>query len=186
MTTHVKVGGIWREVREIYVRVAGAWREVREVSVRHAGTWRSVFLGEIPTLDDVPASNLGFVVLPTSNRPRCAIRFRPDGTIQTANQNTGQALVWVTVGNWLNTGQAPDTPADWEIERPITSADSGGSWTGDGSGYLPLTQDRTYIWTKDNALLGSVQSVVTFRVRQVSNTSNVDSKGSTFTATVDQ
>jgi hypothetical protein len=43
MTAHVKSGGSWNTLTNLYVKVSGTWRTVSTGSVKVAGTWRTFF-----------------------------------------------------------------------------------------------------------------------------------------------
>ena len=43
MTAHVKSGGSWNTLTNLYVKVSGTWRTISTGSVKVAGTWRTFF-----------------------------------------------------------------------------------------------------------------------------------------------
>lgn len=48
MTAHVKIGGSWRNVKEMHVKVGGSWRKIKEGYVKINGVWKSTYKGVIP------------------------------------------------------------------------------------------------------------------------------------------
>jgi len=107
-------------------------------------------------------------------RPITSIRFASNGQILEAIGDTGVALPYNGVGNWLDNIVGLDN-TDWEVMVVIDSEDIGdpGTWTGTFGVFLVLSATRTYTWTKDGTGIGTAGSIVTITLRQVSDAGNV-------------
>ena len=134
--------------------------------------------GEVPTLADV--SSLSKVVSPSGgDRPQVAIKFLSNGRIQSATGDTGGALSFSNIGWWLDTDAAPHTDSDWEVKLTVDS--SSGSDTGTYTGnslttFHVLSADVTWTLTKDDNSNGNAVKNITLDIRQVSKTTNSDTK----------
>ncbi|HYE38225.1 hypothetical protein [Methylocaldum sp.] len=42
MTTHLNIGGTWKDVTETKVNVGGSWKTVESISINVGGTWKVV------------------------------------------------------------------------------------------------------------------------------------------------
>ena len=127
--------------------------------------------GEVkPTLSGLSASLFSFQ-LQGANSPLVSVRFQPNGDIEEATGSTGAALVYNKVGVWLST-VPPLNAADWEVNPTITAEDAGGGWVGLMNVFSTLDSTRTHTWTKDNLNNGTVDSTLSWELRQVSNPSN--------------
>ena len=131
---------------------------------------------EIPTLLQL-TDPLNETIGPTGDRPIVAVRFQTNGDIEEATGDTGSALVYSKVGEWVAGG--PNDPSDWELLFDVQTEDVGdpGTWTGSTRGsYITLNALRTFIWTKDGTDGGQAESVVDLTLRQISDTSNSASR----------
>lgn len=131
---------------------------------------------EIPQLLAAEVADLNTIEPQASgDRPQVSHRFNSDGTIESATGNTGAALSYSTVGNWLDNSQAPIDNTDWEIRLTIDSEDVGdpGTFTGLTAGtWTELSSAATVTWTKDGTDLGTASAAVTYDIRQKSANSN--------------
>jgi len=129
--------------------------------------------GAIPQLTALSDPLSSSILDPTSDLPQVSVRFNTDGTIQEAIGDSGSALSYSTVGNWLD-NVPPDDSADWELNFTVNSeTGAAGTWGGATTGsFIALSTQRTFTWQKDTSAIGTANSDVTATLRQVSRTSN--------------
>ena len=118
------------------------------------------------------------VVGPGGNRPIVGLKFTTTGDIEEATGNTGSALSYSKIGEWVSPVGGL-VPGDWEVQVSIVSEDTGdpGTWGGTTTGsYFDLGTERTYTWTKDGSDAGTANTVFNVTVRNVADTSNSDTQ----------
>ncbi len=113
----------------------------------------------------------------SGDRPIVSVRFATNGDILEAVGDTGAALSYSKVGEWL-TNVNNVTGSDWELNFSVDSeTGQAGTWTGSTRGsFIDIGTQRTFSWTKDTTGLGTASSEVTCTVREVSNTSNTTTR----------
>ena len=42
MPTHIKSGGVWRQITNLFVKATSVWRDSGEIHIKDGGTWRLV------------------------------------------------------------------------------------------------------------------------------------------------
>jgi hypothetical protein len=131
-----------------------------------------------PTLTAVSDPQFSVVTPAGGNRPQSSLRFNSNGDIEEASGNTGGALSYSKVGEWLNDTSGV-TGSEWELNFTVDSEDTGdpGTWFGDARGsYIDLSSTRTFTWEKDDSTNGTANSEVTITLRNVATPGNSTSR----------
>lgn len=76
MSLHVKSGGTWRDITNVYRKISGTWQPIASVSTKVSGAWQVVFGELIATLNKTSVSGHdGAPGSPESDSVTCT----PDG-----------------------------------------------------------------------------------------------------------
>lgn len=99
---HVRIGGAWRIVREVFVRVSGTWRRARDLFVRIGGVWRRVLgANRINVIEGSAAGGVQvhFEYLPTLNlwESRAVAPVQLSETRAAFSEVTGRIYI---IGGW--------------------------------------------------------------------------------------
>jgi len=111
---------------------------------------------------------------PGGNRPIISFRFETDGDVSEATGDTGSALVFSKVGEWLSDLTDIDS-SEWEIQTEVLTEDVGdpGTWTGSArESFVALSSQRTWTYTKNGNDAGNSQSQVRVTLREIADTGN--------------
>jgi len=110
----------------------------------------------------------------SGNLPQISFRFETDGDIAEATGDTGSALSFSKVGEWLSDLTDLDS-SEWEIQVEILTEDVGdpGTWTGSAvESFIALSSQRVWTYTKDDIGIGKSESQVRVTLREIADVAN--------------
>lgn len=141
---HVKVGGSWKTVSNVYVKVGGVWKEA-SLHTKVAGEWKQIHGGEMKTLSgtsgspnpdnsasqNYAAAGWTFKTTGTVWKYSSATQFQ-DGIEWTSGQDSPTEDSWIRatvtagstpngpVGSWLKVAGSGSADRTWTIDRDST------------------------------------------------------------------
>ena len=129
---------------------------------------------QIPSVSALTDPLTSLVSGPGGDRPITSFRFDTNGDILEATGDTGSALSFSKVGEWVSPIGGLDA-SKWEVLINVTAEDVGdpGTWTGSTlESYQNLSTQKTFTWTKDGSDIGTAESTITVTIRNIDDTSN--------------
>lgn len=173
MTMHVKVSGVWKEIRPAHVNVSGTWKEFTEGWVKVSGTWKQFYQSILVNV--IGGSAVAAALAP--NAATASWRLNSSGIEERGVANSG-TTTFTNMNTWLIAGAA----GDYECMMSMVSGDPFAGTLLDT--WLPCSTSR--LWSlSETSSSGFKSGLGTLSIRRASDSLLLDSAVVSLSASVD-
>ncbi len=103
MGIEINVGGVWKDVTEVWINVGGVWKQCTDIPINVGGVWKTDILASGPTVSAQANGDSNYVY---GGACYVGVQFNMNGLEYERNASSGSYNVGA--GTWLDSGSAGD------------------------------------------------------------------------------